>query len=195
MRFQIFNEENDKIYYANAYHNESKDTDYIAAQQKKQEGQPPKVSFHRLLEPYISNESNSFYTKTFFIRYAEELVVLRDVMKFRTEIDVKPEYLNTEFFLKAELFYQAPPTNNFSRCMNSPKEMQEEIQRGLDNGDQFKMVQARLYQLNRSLMGQSTFLPLLFDREYTCLTMSSIHTSLIDYRFRQLPQFTFPSGG
>jgi|TARA_B110000305_G_C19444387_1_gene643874 hypothetical protein len=63
------------------------------------------VSFHRLLEPYISNESNSFYTKTFFIRYAEELVVLRDVIKFRTEIDVKPEYLNTEFFLKAELFY------------------------------------------------------------------------------------------
>ena len=44
-------------------------------------------------------------------------------------------------------------------------------------------------------MGQSTFVPLLFDREYTCLTMSSVHTSLIDYRFRLLPQFSFPSGG
>ena len=50
-------------------------------------------------------ETNSFYTKTFFIRYAEELVVMRDVVKFRTEIDIEPGYLETEFFLKAELFY------------------------------------------------------------------------------------------
>jgi len=63
------------------------------------------VSFHRLIDPYIVDETNSFYTKTFFIRYAEELVVLRDIIKFRTEIDVKEDYLNTEFFLKAELFY------------------------------------------------------------------------------------------
>lgn len=39
------------------------------------------------------------------MRYAEELVVLRDVVKFRTEIDVGPGYLDTEFFIKAELFY------------------------------------------------------------------------------------------
>jgi hypothetical protein len=58
-----------------------------------------------LIEPYIAEESNSFYSKTFFIRYAEELVVLRDIIKFRTEIDVKPDYLNTEFFLKVELYY------------------------------------------------------------------------------------------
>jgi len=41
----------------------------------------------------------------FFIRYAEELVVLRDIIKFRTEVDVKPGYLDTEFFVKVELFY------------------------------------------------------------------------------------------
>ena len=104
------------------------------------------MSFHRLVEPYIVDENNAFYTKTFFIRYAEELVVLRDIIKFRTEIDVKPDYLNTEFFLKIELYYQAPPTHNFSRCMNSAKEMQEELQRGGEQGESsFKMVQARLY--------------------------------------------------
>ena len=84
------------------------------------------------------------------MRYAEELVVLRDVVKFRTEVDVGPGYLETEFFIKAELFYQAPPTNNFSRCMNSAKDMQKELQK---SGEPFKMVQARLYRLNRGILG------------------------------------------
>ena len=103
-----------------------------------------------MIEPYITEETNSFFTKTFFIRYAEELVVLRDVVKFRTEIDVEPGYLETEFFLKSELYYQPPPTNNFSRCMSNAKDMQIELQR---SGDTFKMVQARLYQINRGMLG------------------------------------------
>lgn len=48
------------------------------------------------------------------------------------------------------------------------------------------MVQARLFQVNKALMGQQSFLPVNFDREYTCLTMTTIHTALIDFRFRQL---------
>ena len=50
------------------------------------------------------------------------------------------------------------------------------------------MVQARLFQINRGLTGVSSFLPILFDREYTCLTMATCHAALIDYRFRMLPQ-------
>jgi hypothetical protein len=96
IKFQIFNEDADRIYYANPYHHDSKDTD----------NERGKVTFHKLNDPAIAEESNSFYTKTFYVRYAEELVVLRDIVKFRSEIDVKPDYLNTEFFLKAELFYQ-----------------------------------------------------------------------------------------
>jgi len=34
--------------------------------------------------------------------------------------------------------------------MNSAKEMQEELQR---NGEEFRMVQARLYQINKGLQG------------------------------------------
>lgn len=37
-------------------------------------------------------------------------------------------------------------------------------------------------------MGISSFVPILFDREYTCLTMSTVHQALIDYKFRVLPQ-------
>lgn len=70
--------------------------------------------------------------------------------------------------------------------------MQEELQKAGEQGETFKMVQARLYQINRSLFGQSSFLPILFDREYTCLTMTTIHASLIDYRFRLLPMLQMP---
>ena len=56
-------------------------------------------------------------------------MVLRDIVKFRTEIDVKPGYLETEFFIKAELYYTPPPGSNFSRCINNAKEMQEELQK------------------------------------------------------------------
>ena len=118
MKIQIFNEQGDKMYYANPYHHECKDSEMQKTGKEKE-----KISFHRLIEPYIVDETNSFYTKTFFIRYSEELVVLRDIIKFRTEIDVKPDYLNTEFFLKVELYYQQPPQHNFSRCMNSAKDM------------------------------------------------------------------------
>jgi hypothetical protein len=50
------------------------------------------------------------------------------------------------------------------------------------------MVQARLFQINRGLLGQQSFLPVNFDREYTCLTMTTVHSALIDYRFRQVFQ-------
>ena len=113
IKLQIFNESEDKIYYANPYHHESKDTSGPSYKDNfDSDYEQGKVSHHRLIEPYIMEETNSFYTKTFFIRYAEELVVLRDIVKFRTEVDIEPGYLETEFFLKAELFYRPPPAKN-----------------------------------------------------------------------------------
>ena len=103
MKYSIFNEDQDKIYYAHPYYHETKD---VKDPEKN-------IEFHRLTEPYIYDENASFFTKTFFVRYAEELVVLRDVVKFRTEIDVKPGYLDTEFFLKVELFWYAPNIDVF----------------------------------------------------------------------------------
>jgi hypothetical protein len=48
-------------------------------------------------------------SKIFFVRYAEEQISIRDFVKFRTEVDVVPGYLQTEFFLKCELYYSPPP--------------------------------------------------------------------------------------
>ncbi len=53
----------------------------------------------------IEDDQQYFLTKAFLIRYCEEEVELHDVVLFRAEIDVEPDYLNTEFFLECELFF------------------------------------------------------------------------------------------
>jgi hypothetical protein len=140
-------------------------------------------------------------TKTFFIRYAEETVNFRNIIKFRTEIDCKQfhkegitdprllanvhkyttnNFLGTEFFLKVELYYSQPPQQNFNKLVNNPELMKAEINK---SSTKFKCVQTRLYQLNNCMHSQSTFLPIEFDREYTSLCMTTVHSSIINFAF------------
>ena len=86
MKFQIFNEDEEKIYYANPYHFESRDG--------SDDGPEQRADFHRLLEPQIFDENAAFVTKTFFVRYADEVVTFRHVIKFRAEVDVQKLHRN-----------------------------------------------------------------------------------------------------
>lgn len=91
------------------------------------------------MEPQIYDENASFVTKTFFVRYAEEQICLRDVIKFRTEIDTArlcelssetsnaKHFLLTDFFLRVELYYAVPPQDCFARAVNSADVMKEEV--------------------------------------------------------------------
>eukprot|EP00347_Sterkiella_histriomuscorum_P011541 403372061 len=135
----------------------------------------------KLQEPQTYDETASFATKIFFIRYAEEIVNIRDIVKFRTEIDVQPGYLNTEFFLKCELYYCPPPQNNFSAAIGSAEIMKEELSKSTAK---FTLAQTKIYQINGLLQGMSTFVPIQFDKEYTSQCVSTFHGSIIDYRFR-----------
>lgn len=60
--------------------------------------------------------------------------------------------------------------------------MKEELR---NNGDKFKLVQTKTYQLNGHLLGMSNMVPIPFDREFTSLCVTTLHASIIDYRFRQ----------
>jgi hypothetical protein len=72
-----------------------------------------KGSFHRLQDSQTFDDTASYMSKIFFVRYAEEQISIRDFVKFRTEVDVQPGYLQTEFFLKCELYYSPPPQSNY----------------------------------------------------------------------------------
>ena len=53
----------------------------------------------------IIDKDNEFCTKTFLIRYCEEEVEINDIILFRAELDVEPDYLNTDFFMEMELHF------------------------------------------------------------------------------------------
>jgi len=63
-----------------------------------------------------------------------------------------------------------------------PEVMRDEVASGKNT--KFKCVQTRVYQINNLLSGLSTFIPITFDREFTCISVCTIHGSLIDFRFR-----------
>lgn len=44
-------------------------------------------------------------SKTFLIRYCEEEVEINDIVLFRAELDVVPEYLASEFIIETELWF------------------------------------------------------------------------------------------
>ncbi len=69
-------------------------------------------------------------------------MVFRDIVKFRTEVDVTPGYLNTEFFVKCELFYSPPPQTNFSAAIGSAEIMKDEINK---SSTKFKLAQTKIY--------------------------------------------------
>lgn len=73
---------------------------------------------------------------------------MRDVVKFRTEVDVSPGYLATEFFLKCELYYSPPPQSNFQAAISSAEVMKEEV---LKSTTKFKLAQTKVYQINNLL--------------------------------------------
>ena len=97
------------------------------------------------------------------------------------------QFVDNEFYLRVELYYAQPPQHNFSRATNSAEIMKDEVSR---YANKFKCVQTKLFQINKSLQGQSTFVPISFDREYTSLAMATLHSSVIDFKFSSSLQGT-----
>lgn len=53
----------------------------------------------------ILDDTSTFQSRAFLIRYCEEEVEINDIGLFRAEIDVAPEYLSTQFYLDFELYF------------------------------------------------------------------------------------------
>jgi hypothetical protein len=99
---------------------------------------------------------------------------------FNTASKPHCDFLETEFFLKVELYYATPPQHNFLRAANSPEVMKAEVNKPTTK---FRCVQTRLFQFNQCLHSSSTFLPIEFDREYTSMCMMTMHSSIINFSF------------
>ena len=72
-------------------------------------------------------------------------------------------------------------------------EMMKKVVDGMDV-DEFKCVQTKYFQLSNLFEGKSMFVPISFDKQYTCLVLTTIHSSLIDFRFRPITAFIEATG-
>ena len=68
------------------------------------------------------------------IRYCEEEVEINDIILFRSEIDVEPDYLNIEYFIEFELFFSN--LDNFGGS-----DQWQEIANCIEEKVEFKLVQ------------------------------------------------------
>ena len=101
IRVSIFNEIDKERYYAHPY-NVSSCADRSDTQARKKQ----KESFHHnVIGARSDEETATFCSRAFMIRYSEEKVEINDFAHFRTEIDVVPGYLDTKFYLQAELMF------------------------------------------------------------------------------------------
>lgn len=65
--------------------------------------------------------------------------------------------------------------------MGSAEVMKDEVNK---SSTKFKCVQTKLFMISNLLSGFSSFVPITFEREYTCFAICTLHGSLIDFRFR-----------
>lgn len=66
----------------------------------------------------IVENTSSFLTKAFFIRFCEEEIDLNDFCHFRIEFDVKPKYEATNLIMEVELMFQDCLSNGNVNMLN-----------------------------------------------------------------------------
>jgi len=108
-----------------------------------------------MLPHRITEDQSSFISKTFLIRYCEEEVEINDIVLFRAEIDVEPNYLATEFLLEVDLMF----------CdlsdLGGPTAWKQNS-KFYETKAKFKPVQTQSYAMSRLPTGVCEFVPVNF---------------------------------
>ena len=125
----------------------------------------------------IMDENSSFLSKAFLIRYCEEEVEVNDIVQFRAELEVEPDYLNTEFFLEIDLFFSDLAS------LGGPEKWQANYTK-YEEEAQFKLVNTQRFRIQRLAHGLTEFLPVVFEDQYFSQLNLQVCSLLLDFRFR-----------
>lgn len=129
----------------------------------------------------INEDLSSFCTSTILVRYSEQEINLNEYCIFRTEIDVDEDYLDTIFYMDVELMFT--DLKDLDQTPQMIKEHTENIQ----NEVTFECSHMIHYKISRMAYGMSEFIPIITDKHFYAITGCTIHSTLIDYRFRVAP--------
>ena len=133
-----------------------------------------------------------FNSRAFMIRYCEEEVELNDLCHFRVEIDTdcandgsslsgegQSGFNHTELVLEVELMFSDLLNHGgpekFS-LQTTAKEVEEKVE--------FKSVAFQKFMLRNACDGIYEYIPVTFDESHFCVTLCTVHSVLMDFRFR-----------
>lgn len=128
---------------------------------------------HNLQPAGLQPMFNTFTTKAFMIRYCEEEVELNDVAYFRTEIPVE-EMETWNLILDTELMF-----SDLGGTLTS-----ESVQEEMSKKPEFSVVSMASFTLTAPTNGLHEYVPILFDESHFCVANSTVHCSLVDFRYR-----------
>eukprot|EP00357_Protocruzia_adherens_P011452 CAMPEP_0115014822 /NCGR_PEP_ID=MMETSP0216-20121206/26337_1 /TAXON_ID=223996 /ORGANISM="Protocruzia adherens, Strain Boccale" /LENGTH=844 /DNA_ID=CAMNT_0002384695 /DNA_START=9 /DNA_END=2543 /DNA_ORIENTATION=- len=167
LRFRIYHEVNGEVYLAHPY-------SIISPSQKKSK------NAHNLIPAGTVDAVSAFQTKSFLIRYQDEEVQINDIAHFRTEIDIQDNYLFQSFIFEVELMWT--DLSNIGGLELWKYQMNQ-----IESKAEFKSVSTRKFRLNNSYTGIHEYAPILFDELHYCMVCTSIHSVLLDFKFRSKP--------
>lgn len=109
-----------------------------------------------------------FYSKAFIIRYQEEIIELDDMCHFRIELNAYPDLDEQNFFLEVEFLFA-----------DLSSQQQQDT-----NYEEYKKTATYKGKLHNSFNGILEYVPITFDSMHFCLINATVHTLLIDFKFR-----------
>jgi hypothetical protein len=136
---------------------------------------------------FLDDSEHSFFTRSFVIRYFDEEVEVNDLWTFRSEIEVKDGFLNTEFYIEADLFYIE------LKNMGTAK-LPEKVQQVVETFP-LKSVSKSVLKVTKFAHGVSEYFPIVFEGQFFCQFNCTLHSCLTDLKFRAFPVVSEESGG
>eukprot|EP00916_Digyalum_oweni_P012570 GHVL01020770.1.p2 GENE.GHVL01020770.1~~GHVL01020770.1.p2 ORF type:complete len:253 (+),score=29.07 GHVL01020770.1:56-814(+) len=145
-----------------------------------------KVDHHHLIPAQIYDDTQTFSSRAFLIRYCEEEVELCDHVQFRIEVD-------------------ATQRNPSDGCLICPLVVEillmfADFKSKLgDDGStstsdvdtaEFSMVATQIFKIQNAAKGIHSYLPIMFEDAHFSVARAVLHTCLLDFRFRLRPLIT-----
>ena len=138
----------------------------VASPYNQFELQPTPLSeYHNLMKPHL--QGAHAYSRTFGVRYFEEVVDLKELVCFRGEVECEPSQALT---LIVELLFAE--VKNLAVC---PKQLEHVA---------FEVLSRVECSLDCPETLQFLHLPVTMDEVYCCLVNCSVHYLMIEYRFQ-----------
>mmetsp|Transcript_37942 Transcript_37942/g.60092 ORF Transcript_37942/g.60092 Transcript_37942/m.60092 type:complete len:778 (-) Transcript_37942:131-2464(-) len=143
----------------------------------------PRMDHHNLIPAHIMDDTGTFSTRSFLIRYCEEEVELNDIGQFRIEVPIdsfvdasKSQVdLTTPLLLEIDLMFADLTQHGGADRFGEQPDV---------DSTEFKSVSTHILRLHSFGNGVHEFCPIVFDEFHFCVINMVVHTTLLDFRFR-----------